>query len=39
MAGAVGTANAPWHALAVISMVKLTEAPPMAETPVDAGRS
>ena len=33
---AVGTssaANAPWQARAVISMVKLTEAPPMAETP------
>ena len=26
-------ANAPWQARAVISMVKLTEAPPMAETP------
>src|SRR5215472_13752101 len=33
---AVGTsraANAPWKARAVISMAKLTEAPPMAETP------
>ena len=25
--------NAPWQARAVISMAKLTEAPPMAETP------
>ena len=31
-------ANAPWQARAVTSMVKLTEAPPMAETPANPTR-
>ena len=31
--GTSSAANAPWQARAVTSMVKLTEAPPMAETP------
>jgi hypothetical protein len=38
---AVGTssaANAPWQARAVISMAKLTEAPPMADTPAKPTR-
>ena len=30
--GTSSAANAPWQARAVISMAKLTEAPPMAET-------
>src|ERR1700722_17079837 len=32
-AGTSSAANAPWQARAVTSMAKLTEAPPMAETP------
>ena len=31
--GTSSAANAPWQARAVISMAKLTEAPPMADTP------
>ena len=31
--GTSSAANAPWQARAVTSMVKLTEAPPMADTP------
>ena len=36
--GTSSAANAPWQARAVISMVKLTEAPPMAETPANPAR-
>jgi hypothetical protein len=32
-------ANAPWQARAVISMTKLTEAPPMADTPANPARN
>jgi hypothetical protein len=34
-AGTSSAANAPWPARAVTSMAKLTEAPPMAETPAN----
>ena len=30
--GTSSAANTPWHARAVISMAKLTDAPPMADT-------
>src|SRR6476659_8661309 len=33
--GTSSAANAPWQARAVISMAKLTEAPPIAETPAN----
>ena len=36
--GTSSAANAPWQARAVISMVKLTDAPPMAETPANPTR-
>src|SRR5258707_11758577 len=36
--GTSSAANAPWQARAVISMAKLTEAPPMAETPANPAR-
>ena len=36
--GTKSAANAPWQARAVTSMVKLTEAPPMAETPAKPTR-
>ena len=36
--GTSSAANAPWQARAVTSMAKLTEAPPMAETPTNPAR-
>ena len=36
--GTSSAANAPWQARAVISMAKLTEAPPMADTPAKPAR-
>ena len=36
--GTSSAANAPWQARAVISMAKLTEAPPMAETTAKPAR-
>jgi hypothetical protein len=36
--GTKTAAKAPWQARAVTSMVKLTEAPPMAETPAKPTR-
>src|SRR6266567_2939370 len=37
-AGTSSAANAPWQARAVISMAKLTDAPPMADTPANPAR-
>ena len=37
--GIKSAANAPWQARAVISMAKLTEAPPIAETPPGPARN
>src|ERR1700757_3970297 len=36
--GTSSAANAPWQARAVISMVKLTDAPPMADAPANPAR-
>ncbi len=36
--GTSSAANAPWQARAVTSMAKLTEAPPMADTPANPAR-
>ena len=36
--GTSSAANAPWQARAVISMAKLTDAPPMAETTANPAR-
>ena len=36
--GTSSAANAPWQARAVISMAKLTEAPPIADTPAKPAR-
>jgi hypothetical protein len=36
--GTSSAENAPWQARAVISMVKLTEAPPIADTPAKPAR-
>src|SRR5580693_4525258 len=36
--GTSSAANAPWQARAVISIAKLTDAPPMAETPANPAR-
>ena len=36
--GTSSAANAPWQARAMISMVKLTDAPPMADTPAKPTR-
>ena len=37
-AGTSSAANAPWQARAVISMAKLTDAPPMADAPAKPAR-
>ena len=36
--GTSSAANAPWQARAAISMAKLTEAPPTADTPANPAR-